>query len=173
MVILKQCICKTIFSLLLICIIKFTAAQNARQTFYYNPKGFTFVPALSKPSIIYQGQLFAGTRLLTALFNHVNNEQLNAHFKKYKSNRTAGTVFYLAGVGLSIFSIIDRVSNDDKKFNWYILGGGIASSIGSGYFNSRAGYHLLNAAIVFDEATKKTGFIPAQSHISLSVPLTK
>jgi hypothetical protein len=107
------------------------------------------------------------------LFSHVNNEQLNAHFKKYKSNKTAATVFSLVGVGLSIYSIVDRVSGSDKKFNWYILGGGVASSIGSGYFNSRASHHLLNAAIVFDEATKKTGFVPAQSKISFSIPLTK
>jgi hypothetical protein len=144
----------------------------AQQTFYYNPKGLSFIPPLSKPSIIYQGRLFVGRKQLNALFDHLNNEQLNKYYSKYKSNKTASTVFSLAGFGLSVYSFVKWRSGDDK-FNWWTFGGGLACSLTSGYFNSKANQNLLTAAIIFDEATKKTSFVPSQPTITFSIPLSK
>jgi len=147
------------------------AQKAVQQQFYYNAKGLTFVPPLSKPAIIYQGKLFAGKKQLTNLFAHLNNEELNTYFAKYRKNKTAANLFWLTGLGLSIYSLIDWRAGD--KFNWYTFGAGLVCSGGSGYFNSRASLNLLNAAVVFDNATKKTTFVPSQPKISFSIPLTR
>jgi hypothetical protein len=154
------------------CIFSYAGAQKPQDMFYYNPGGFTFIPALKKPSIIYQGKLFAGTRQLSALFGHLNNEKLNIYFHKYKSNKTASTLLTLAGVGLSIYSLVDWRSSD-RKFNWYTFGGGLVLSGVSGYLDAKASENLRNAAIVFDNATKKTTFGPKQSTLTFTIALPK
>jgi len=161
-------------ALLLLCICWFgigAKAQNPASTYFYNPKGITFVPALKKPALIYQGKLFVGSKQLNALFSHLNNEQLNRYFKKYHSNRTAAVITNLAGIGLSLYSLIDWRSNE-KKFNWYTFGGGIVLSGMSGYLDLKASENLRNAALVFDEATRKTTFVPKQRSITFTIPLS-
>lgn len=138
----------------------------------YNPKGLTFIPALKKPSIIYQGRLHVGRKQLTGLFNHLNNQELNAYFKKYKANKTASAILNIAGIGLSAYSLLDWRTSD-RKFNWYTFGGGLLIGGVSGYLDTKANQNLQNAAIVFDKATSKTTFAPAQSTISFSIPLSK
>lgn len=142
------------------------------ETYYYNPKGFTFVPALKKPSIIYQGKLFVGRRQLTSLFATVNNEALNAYFKKYKANKTASAVLNIASFGLSLYSIFDWRRND-KDFNWYTFGGGLLLGGVSGYLDAKGNENLRNAALAFDEATRKTTFVPAQPTIQFTIPLSR
>jgi hypothetical protein len=141
-------------------------------TYYYNPKGFTFIPALKKPSIIYQGKLFGGRKQLTALFATVNNAELNAYFKKYKSNKTASAIFSVASFGLSLYSLVSWRSGD-KDFNWYTFGGGLVLSGVSGYLDAKGNQNLRNAAVVFDHATRKTTFAPAQSTIRFTLPLSR
>jgi hypothetical protein len=164
---------KTLLLTFLTCVL-FTSArsQSLQESFYYNPGGFTFIPALKKPSIIYQGKLFAGTRQLSALFSHLNNEELNRYFRKYKSNKTASTVLTLAGVGLSVYSLVDWRSGE-RKFNWYTFGGGLALNGLSGYLDAKASEHLRNAAVVFDNATKKTTFVPRQSTLTFTIALSR
>ncbi len=169
---------KLVFSILILTLILFfannTSAQvNPNKAFYYNPKGVTYVPPLSKASIIYDGKLITGKKQISNLFSYLNNEQLNQFFTRYKKNKNAANVFWLVGFGLSVYSIADRVSNSDRKFNWYTFGGGLVCSAGSSYFNARANQHLLNAAIVYDKAMKKTGFIQPKQNITISLPLTK
>lgn len=161
--------------LLIICFSWLTTAacaQNVQQTFVYNPKGLTFIPALKKPSIIYQGKLFAGTKQLSALFNYLHNDELNKYFRKYRANKTASTIVTLAGVGLSVYSLIDWRSSS-RKFNWYTFGGGIVLSGVSGYLDGKAAENLRNAAIVFDNATRKTTFVPQQSTLTFTFSLSR
>lgn len=170
---MKRNYAKLIFILLFICIVADASAQKINQeTFYYNPKGFTFMPSLKKPSIIYQGKLFVGRRQLTSLFATLNNEQLNAYFKKYKANKTAAALMTIASYGLSLYSLIDWRAND-KKFNWYTFGGGLLLSGAGGYLDAKGNENLRNAAIVFDHATRNTTFAPAQSAIRFTIPLSK
>jgi hypothetical protein len=147
-------------------------AQGSQENFYYNPGGFTFVPALKKPSIIYQGKLFSGTRQLSALFSHLNNEKLNIYFHKYKSNKTASTVLTIAGAALSVYSLVDWRSSD-RKFNWYTFGGGIVLSGVSGYLDAKASENLHDAAIIFDNVTRKTSFVPRQASLTFTIALSK
>jgi hypothetical protein len=147
-------------------------AQKPQDVFYYNPGGFTFVPMLKKPAIIYQGKLYTGRKQLTGLFNYLNNEELNLYYKKYKANRTASTILTVAGVGLSVYSLVDWRSSD-KKFNWYTFAGGLVLSGASGYLDAKASENLRNAAVVFDKATRKTTFVPQQKTITLTISLAK
>lgn len=147
-------------------------AQKPQDVFYYNPVGFTFVPMLKKPAIIYQGKLYTGRKQLNGLFGHLNNEELNSYFKKYKANRTASTILTVAGVGLSVYSLVDWRSSD-KKFNWYTFGGGLVLSGVSGYLDAKASENLRNAAVVYDKATRKTTFVPQQKTITLTISLAK
>jgi hypothetical protein len=164
---------KTLFlATCLSCITAAAMGQSAQEAFYYNPGGFTFIPALKKPSIIYQGKLFAGRKQLSALFAHVNNEKLNAYFRKYKSNKTASTVLTVAGAALSVYSLLDW-RTADRKFNWYTFGGGIVLSGVSGYLDMKASENLQHAAIVFDNVTKKTTFVPKQSTLTFTIALSK
>ncbi len=159
-------------TILLVFVTVLTDAQKPQDAFYYNPEGFTFMPVLKKPAIIYQGKLFSGRKQLNSLFSHLNNEELNLYYKKYKANRTASTILTLAGVGLSIYSLVDWRSTD-KKFNWYTFGGGLVLSGVSGYLDGKASENLRNAAVVFDKATKKTTFTPKQKTITLTFSLAK
>lgn len=150
-----------------------TAAQKiVQETFFYNPKGMSFIPAMKKPSVIYQGRLYSGRRQLTGLFNHLNNEVLNYHFKKYKANKTAAALLTVAGVGLSAFTLIEW-RDPDKSFNWYTFGAGLLLSGTSGYLDAKGNEHLRQAAIVFDNATRKATFVPAQSTIRFTIPLSR
>lgn len=143
-----------------------------QETYYYNPRGFTFIPALKKPSIIYQGKLFAGRKQLTALFASANNEVLNTYFRKYKANKTSSAILKVVSAGLSIYSILDWRTSD-RKFNWYVFGGGLAISGVSGYLDAKGNEHLRNAALAFDNAMKKTTFVPAQPTIHFTIPLSR
>lgn len=155
------------------CIINSAAAQKiVQETYYYNPKGLTFIPALKKPSIIYQGKLHVGRKQLTGLFNHLNNQELNAYFKKYKANKTASAILNIAGIGLSAYSLLDWRAGE-KKFNWYTFGGGLLIGGVSGYLDTKGNENLRKAALVFDNATTKTTFAPVQSSVSFTIPLSK
>lgn len=146
-------------------------AQSPQSTYFYNSKGLTFIPALKKPALIYQGKLIVGKKQLSGLFSYLNNEELNKYFKKYKQNKTASTILTLAGVGLSAYSLLDwRTSS--RKFNWYTFGGGLAISGVSGYLDAKASENLRNAALIFDNV-KKTSFVPRQSTITFTISLAK
>jgi hypothetical protein len=144
-----------------------------QETFYHNSKGLTYIPPLSRPSLIYQGKLFTGRKQLSALFSHLNNAELNKYFSKYKSNKTASGIIKVAGIGLSLYSLIDWRGTDDGKFNWYVFGGGVVLSGLSGYLDGKAHEHLRNAAVVFDHATQRTTFRPAQRSLGVVISLSK
>ncbi|HEX6913591.1 MAG TPA: hypothetical protein VF145_00025 [Chitinophagaceae bacterium] len=153
------------------CIQQEASAQKlVQESFFYNPKGLTFIPGLKKPSIIYQGRLFVGRKQLAGLFSHLHNEQLNFHFGKYKANKTAAAVLSIAGAALSVYSFIDWRSND-RDFNWYTFGGGILLSGASGYLDAKGNEHLRKAALIFDEATRNTTFVPRQTTIRYIIPI--
>lgn len=148
-------------------------AQTAiQETYFYNPKGFTFVPALKKPAIIYEGKLFVGRKQLSALFATVNNPHLDVYFRKYKTNKTASAVLQIASFGLSLYSLIDWRSND-RDFNWYTFGGGLLMSGVSGYLDAKGNENLRNAALAFDNAKRNTTFVPRQTTIRFTIPLSR
>jgi hypothetical protein len=164
---------KLLFFLCFCFFINAASAQKAiQETYYYNPKGLTFIPALKKPSIIYQGRLHVGRKQLTGLFNHLNNQELNAYFKKYKANKRASAILNIAGIGLSAYSLFDW-RRSDRKFNWYTFGGGLLIGGVSGYLDTKGNDNLRKAAIVFDKATTNTTFAPVQSTVSFTIPLSK
>jgi hypothetical protein len=164
---------KTLFILFFLWVTTEASAQKIiQETYYYNPKGFTFIPALKKPSIIYQGKLFVGRKQLTALFATVNNQELNAYFKKYKANKTASAILSVASFGLSLYSILDWRASE-RKFNWYTFGGGLLLSGVSGYLDAKGNENLRNAAVVFDNATRRTTFVPQQPSIHFTIPLSR
>lgn len=171
---MKQNSITKLFLLICLCVlIKSVSAQKTiQETYYYNPRGLTFIPALKKPSIIYQGKLHVGRKQLTGLFNHLNNQELNTYFKKYKANKTASAILNIAGIGLSAYSLFDWRSSD-RKFNWYTFGGGLLIGGVSGYLDTKGNENLRKAAIVFDKATSNTTFVPVQSSISFTIPLAK
>lgn len=149
-----------------------TSQKIIQETYYYNPRGFTFIPALKKPSIIYQGKLFVGRKQLTSLFATVNNAHLNTYFKKYKSNKTTSAILNVASFGLSLYSLIDWRAGD-RDFNWYTFGGGLLLTGVSGYLDAKGNEQLRNAALVFDNATRSTTFVPRQKTIRFTIPLSR
>jgi hypothetical protein len=94
------------------------------------------------------------------------------YFRKYKSNRTAATVLKIAGAGLSVYSLLDW-RRSDRKFNWYTMGAGLIISGTSGYLDAKASDNLRKAALVFDNATKKTTFVPQQPTLTFTISLSK
>jgi hypothetical protein len=169
----QNLLAKLFFSICFFCIINSSSAQKiVQETYFYNPKGLTFVPALKRPSIIYQGRLHVGRKQLTGLFNHLNNQELNAYFKKYKANKTASAILNIAGYGLSAYSLLNWRAGE-RKFNWYTFGGGLLIGGVSGYLDTKGNENLRKAAIVFDKATTNTTFAPVQSTVSFTIPLSK
>lgn len=166
----KRALLKLLFISIVVAVSITASAQKPEDTYFYNPNGFTFIPVLKKPAIIYQGKLFTGRKQLNGLFSHLNNQELNHFYKKYKANRTASSILTWAGVGLSIYSLVDWRSSG-RKFNWYTFGGGLVLSGVSGYLDGRASENLRNAAIVFDRATRNTTFVPQQRKITLTISL--
>lgn len=130
------------------------------------------MPPLKKPSLVYHGKLYSGRRQLSALFSHLNNEQLNLHFRKYKSNKTAAAIFTIIGAGLSVYTLVEW-RDPDRSFNWYTFGAGLLLSGTSGYLDAKGNEHLRNAALVFENATRKTTFVPAPPSLRITIPLSR
>jgi hypothetical protein len=144
-----------------------------QQLFYYNPKGLSFIPPLSKPGIMYDGKLYVGKKQLEQLFKTLNDAQLNTYFFKYKKNKSAANILSVAGYILPIVNI--AVSANDGKFNWWLFGGGLLTGGVGGYFNGQAQKNLLQGVLYYDNKQKAavTGFVPRQQTIGIAIPLSK
>jgi hypothetical protein len=150
-----------------------TQAQPSLQAklFYYQPKGVGFVPILSKPSLMYNGQLYIGRKQLDVLFKQLNDPSLDSRYKRYKSQTTLGTVLKTAGSLTSVVGNIILLSNGDG-FNWVLFGGGLLLSGTGSFFTNNAQKHLLYAAIQYNQNKGLSYKLhPRQSQIGIAVPL--
>jgi hypothetical protein len=138
------------------------------QQFYYSPKGLSFVPSLTKPGLIYQGQLYTGKASLDYLIAKVNIPECYLEYIDYKRNRTWATVLTFVGTATSIIGLIG--TNDNRNINWYLLGGGILISGTSAILNAAAAQHLREVAVILDEHKNRTGMISSPKQLGLTIP---
>jgi hypothetical protein len=151
----------------------FVSAQTApitpeSQQFYYSPRGMSFVPSLTKPGLIYQGQLYTGKASLDYLISKVNIPECTLEYIDYKRNRTWATVLTFVGTATSIVGLIG--TNDNRNINWYLLSGGILISGGSAILNAAAALHLRAVAINLDQLRNRTGMISSPKQLGLTIP---
>jgi len=139
------------------------------QQFYYSPKGLSFVPSLTKPGLIYQGQLYTGKTSLDYLIAKVNVPECYLAYGAYKQNRTWATVLNIVGTATSIIGLIG--TKEDRKVNWWLLGGGILINGSSAYFNAVAAQHLRSVAVILDQQNRRIGMISSPKQLGVQIPL--
>jgi hypothetical protein len=152
----------------------FVHAQKApltpeSQQFYYSPKGLSFVPSLTKPGLIYQGQLYIGKTSLDYLIAKVNVPECYLEYIDYKRNRTWATVLTFVGTATSIVGLIG--TNDNRNVNWYLLSGGILISGTSAILNAAAAQHLRAIAVNLDQQQNRTGLIQFPKQFGVRIPI--
>jgi hypothetical protein len=138
------------------------------QQFYYSPKGMSFVPSLTKPGLIYQGQLYTGKASLDYLIAKVNIPECSLAYINYKRNRTWATVLTFVGTATSIVGLIG--TNENRNINWYLLSGGILISGTSAILNAAAAQHLKAVAVNLDQIKNRTGMISSPKQLGLTIP---
>ncbi len=139
------------------------------QQFYYSSKGMSFVPSLTKPGLIYQGQLYSGKARLDYLISKVNIPECYFEYEDYKKNRTWASVLTFIGTATSIVGLIG--TNENRNINWYLLSGGIVISGTSAMLNAAAAQHLRAVAIILDQQNNRTGMISFPKQLGLSIPI--
>lgn len=151
----------------------FLNAQNKafEKLYYHSPKGLSFIPPLSRPGLVYNGKLYIGKKQLGALFNQLNNPDLNYYFDKYKANKTSADVLtFLGSFALPLANIF--ISTNQGRVNWWLLGSSVLLNGTGSFLNIHAQKHLLLAATYYD---KKNGsvnnFVPQQQSIGFAVSL--
>jgi hypothetical protein len=159
---------------LISCFFNFVHAQAVpltpeSQQFYYSPGGMSFVPSLTKPGLIYHGQLYSGKARLDYLIAKVNVPECYLEYIDYKRNRTWATVLTFVGTATSIVGLIG--TNDNRNINWYLLSGGILISGTSAILNAAAAQHLRAVAINLDQQKNRTGMIYFPKQLGFSIPL--
>lgn len=139
------------------------------QQFYYSPKGMSYVPSLTKPGLIYQGQLYTGKRSLDYVINKVNVPECYLEYIYYKRNKTWATLLTVVGSATSIVGLIG--TNENRQVNWYLLGGGILINGASAYLNAAASQHLRAVAVILDQQKSRTGMIHSPKQLGITIPL--
>lgn len=157
------------------CLMTNAKAQDKIQEklYYHSANGFSFVPPLSRPAIVYKGKLYVGKNKLSVLFNQFNDAQMNSYFKKYISNKTTADVLSFTGsVVLPIANIF--ISTQQGKVNWWLIASSALLNGTAGIFKIQAEKNLMLICTYFD---KKMGYaqqiIPSQQSICFTFPLKK
>lgn len=164
---------KIFITLILVCFCLIVVAQERpispeSQQFYYSPKGMSYVPSLTKPGLIYQGQLYTGKRSLDYLMNKVNVPECYLEYIYYKRNKTWATILTAVGSATSIVGLIG--TNESRQVNWYLLGGGILINGASAYLNAAASQHLKAVAVILDQQKTRTGMIYSPKQLGITIP---
>lgn len=136
--------------------------------FYYNPKGVSYIPALSKPGLIYNGQLYNGKRRLDYLMAYLNNPQYTIYYDQYRSNRTWAGIITVLGTATSVVGLIG--TNGSRNINWYLLGGGLILNGTAAVLNSIAAQQLRSIAVLMDQEQKSKGLQKSPNNIGISIP---
>lgn len=136
--------------------------------FYYNPKGVSYIPALSKPGLIYNGQLYNGKRRLDYLMALLNNPQYTIYYDQYRSNRTWAGIITVLGTATSIVGLIG--TNDNRNINWYLLGGGLLLNGTAAVLNNIAAQQLRSIAVLMDQEQKSKGMQKSPNNFGISIP---
>ena len=155
------------------CIVHALKAQTPvldAQLYYHNPAGLGFIPAISRPALVYQGRLFSGNKQLSALVNQLNQPEVIMHFQQYKRNKTGAVVLNFLGTVAALSSVIIW-NNQNNSARWWLLGGGIVCSGTGGVLNGLATQPLRAAAMSFP-AAKQPGNA-SNTKFSLRIPLGK
>lgn len=139
------------------------------QQFYYSPKAMSYVPSLTKPGLIYQGQLYTGKRSLDYLINKINVPECYLEYIYYKRNKSWATLLTVLGSATSIVGLIG--TNENRQVNWYLLGGGILINGASAYLNAAASQHLRAVAVNLDQQKSRIGMINSPKQLGISIPL--
>ncbi|MBW7951154.1 MAG: hypothetical protein H3C56_00940 [Chitinophagaceae bacterium] len=165
---------KVLVAILVLICLQSQAQKIQEQLYYHSAKGISFIPPLSRPGLVYEGKLFVGKKKLNALFNKLNDEQLNTYFKKYKANKTTADILTFTGaVALPLTNIF--IAANDGKVNWWLIAtSGLLSGVG-GFLNVQAQKNLLFAAAYYDKKMSYTAhnFVPKQQSITIAIPLGK
>ncbi|MBY0482453.1 MAG: hypothetical protein K2Q21_13945 [Chitinophagaceae bacterium] len=162
------------FGLLIILICSFCNTKAQPHTpetdqFYYSAKGVSFVPAIKKPGLIYEGQLFNDKRGLDYLMAKLNKPECYLQYFEYRSNKTWATVLNILGTATSVVGLIG--TNDNRNVNWFLLGGGILLNGSAVVLNSVAAQHLKAIALLMDQQYKHTGMISSPQNLSINIPI--
>ncbi|HQR93676.1 MAG: hypothetical protein B7Y15_07065 [Bacteroidetes bacterium 24-39-8] len=136
--------------------------------FYYNPRGVSYIPALTKPGLIYNGQLYNGKRRLDYLMAQLNNPQYTIYYDQYRSNRTWAGIITVLGTATSIVGLIG--TNDNRSINWYLLGGGLILNGTAAVLNSIAAQQLRSIAVLMDQEQKSKGMQKSPNNVGISIP---
>lgn len=136
--------------------------------FYYNPKGATYLPALSKPGLIYNGQLYNGKRRLDYLMALLNNPQYTIYYDQYRSNRTWAGIITVMGTATSVLGLIG--TNDNRNINWYLLGGGLLLNGTAAVLNNIAAQQLRSIAVSMNQEQKSKGQLKSPNNVGISIP---
>ncbi len=136
--------------------------------FYYNPNGVSFIPALSKPGLIYNGQLYNGKRRLDYLMASLNNPHYNIYYDQYRANRTWAGIITVLGTATSIVGLIG--TNGSRNINWYLLGGGLILNGTAAVLNTIAAQQLRSIAILMDQEQKSKGLLKSPNNLGISIP---
>jgi hypothetical protein len=137
--------------------------------FYYNSKGVSYIPPMTKPGLVYQGQLYNGRARLDYLIAKLNTPQYTILYDQYRSNRIWGTVLTVLGTATSVVGLIG--TGDSRTINWYLLGGGILLNGAALVVNNIAAQQLRAIAVMMDEEQKKKGQIVSPKNIGINIPL--
>jgi hypothetical protein len=137
--------------------------------FYYNPSGVSYIPALSKPGLIYNGQLYNGKRRLDYLMAFLNNPHYTIYYDQYRSNRTWAGIISVLGTATSIVGLIG--TNGSRNVNWYLLGGGLILNGTAAVLNSIAAQQLRSIAVLMDQEQRAKGIQKMPNSIGISIPL--
>lgn len=136
--------------------------------FYYNPQGVSFIPALSKPGLMYNGQLYNGKRRLDYLLAFLNNPQYTIYYDQYRSNRTWAGIITVLGTATSVVGLIG--TNGSRNVNWYLLGGGLILNGTAAVLNSIAAQQLRSIAVLMEQEQKSKGMQKMPNNIGVSIP---
>lgn len=135
---------KKIFGILFLLLAGYTLHAQQRM----NPKGMTYFLA-SKPNvIIYHDTIFNGVKQFRPLFYRTKDFELIMYVERHQSNKITGQVLGVVGA-VATFIGIGTIS-DNKGAGWALVGGGVATTIASGYFLLMGQRNLNTAVTLFN-----------------------
>lgn len=141
------------------------------QQFYYNAQGVSYVPAMTKPGLIYQGQLYNGKRRLDYLIAKLDDPRYRILYNRYRVNRTWASVLTILGTATSVVGLTG--TNDNRNINWFLLGGGIVLNASAAVVNAIAAQELRAIAVLMDQQHKTLGMISSPNNLGIKLPLKK
>jgi hypothetical protein len=162
-------IISTIFFLLIGQLLFAQPTSFESRQYYEGSKGISYVPVLTKPALIYNGKLYTGKKQLNYLIDQLKDPSSTILYSQYRENRTWATILSVLGTATSIVGIFG--TNNEKKINWYLLGGGILLNGTAGALNEIAAQQLRAIAVQSNKTNNSVGMIQSPNNIQIRLPL--